>query len=77
MTLTVCYVCDQALWFSKLFADDLNDVDIFHFVVSAYIVNLTNTSFVDDQVDGAAVILNIQPVTNILTFSINRKRFVI
>ena len=47
MTLTVCYVCDQALWFSKLFADDLNDVDIFHFVVSAYIVNLTNTSFVD------------------------------
>ena len=77
MTLAVCYVCDQALWFSKFFADDLNDVDVFHFVVSAYIVNLTNTSFVDDQVDSAAVILNIQPVTNILTFSINRKWLVI
>ena len=77
MSFTVCYVSDQAFRFAKLLADDLDNVDVFHLVVSAYVVNLTDTALVDDQVDGTAVVLNIQPVADILTFSVNWKRFVI
>ena len=77
MAFTVCYVCDQAFRFAKFLADDLNDIDICHFVMSAYIVNFADTSFVDDQVDSAAVIFYIEPVTDVFTLSIYRKWFVI
>ena len=76
MSLTVTYMCDQALRFSKLLANDLNDLNILFFVVSAYIVDFSNSSVVDDQIDCLAVVLYIQPVTNIQTFSVYRKRLI-
>ena len=45
--------------------------------MAADIVYLTNTSLVDDQVDGLAVILHIQPVADIFTGTIDRKRLII
>ena len=77
MTFTVCHIGDQTFRFAKLFTDDLNDINVCHFVVATYIVNFAYTSFVDDQVDRAAVILYIQPVTYIFTLSVNRKWLVI
>ena len=77
MTFTVCYICDQAFRFSEGFADNLNDIDIFHFVVSAYIVDFANTSFVDDKVDCFTMVFYIEPVTHVKTFAVNRKRFVV
>ena len=77
MAFTVCYMCDQAFRFAKLLADQFYDIDVFHLVMSAYIVNLAYTSFVDDQVDGTAVILNIEPVADIFTLSVNREWFVV
>ena len=41
------------------------------------VVNFADTSFVDDQVDSAAVIFYIEPVTDVFTLSIYRKWFVI
>ena len=76
MSLTVTYMCDQALRFAKLFADNLNDLNILFLVVSAYIVDFSNSSVMDDQIDCLAVVLYIQPVTNIQTFSVNWKRLV-
>ena len=77
MAFTVCNVCDQAFRFAKFFADDLNDINVCHFIVSADVVNFSNTSFVDDQVDCAAMIFYIEPVTNVFACSVYRKWFVI
>ena len=73
MAFTVCHVCDQAFRFAKLLADQFYNVDVFHFVMAAYIVDFSYPSLVDDQVDGTAMILYIQPVTDIFSFSIYRK----
>ena len=45
--------------------------------MSADIVDLAYTAIVDDQVDRLAVILYIQPVTDIFALSVYRKRLVI
>ena len=73
VSLAVGYISNQAFRFAKLLADDLNDVDVLHLVVSTNVVNLTNASLVDNQIDCTAVILNIQPVTNILSIAIYRE----
>ena len=77
MTFTVCHICDQTFRFAKLFTDDLNDINVCHFVVTTYIINFAYTSFVDDQVDCAAMIFYIEPVTNVFACSVYRKWFVI
>ena len=51
MSLTVCNVSDQAFRFSKLFTDDLNDLDVRLFVVSTYVVYFSDSSVMDDQID--------------------------
>ena len=46
-------------------------------VYKRQVVNFSNTSFVDDQVDCAAMIFYIEPVTNVFACSVYRKWFVI
>ena len=41
------------------------------------VVNLADTSLVDDQIDRLAVILDVQPVTNVFAGTVYRKRLVI
>ena len=53
---------------------NLDEIDILPFVEAADIVGLSVLAFVENQVDGAGVILDIEPVTYILAFSIDRKR---
>ena len=45
--------------------------------MSTNVVYFTNTSLVDDKVDSLAVILNIEPVTNVKTFAINWKWLIV
>lgn len=52
----------------------LDEVDILPFVEASDVVGLCGTTLVEDEIDGAGVILNIEPVTYILAFSIDRKR---
>ena len=77
MSLPVCYVGDQAFRFAEFAADEFYDIDVAHFIVSADVVDFADTSFVDDQIDRAAVILNVQPVAHVFSFSVDRKRFVV
>ena len=77
MAFAVGHVGDQAFRFAKLLADDLYDIDVLHLVVSADVVDFADTTLVDDQVNGTAVIFDVQPVTYIFTLTIYRKRFVI
>ena len=65
VALAVSNVSDQAFRLAQLLTDELDDIDILHLVVAADVVNLTDTALVDDQVDGLAVILYIQPVADI------------
>ena len=41
------------------FTDNLYDVNILHFIMSADIVHFSDTSFMNNKVDGTAMILNI------------------
>ena len=65
MTLTVANMGDQALRLAQFLTDDFHDLDVLLFIMTANIVNFTNTTLVDNQINGLAVVFDIQPVTNI------------
>ena len=54
----------KAFWLAKLLTDDLHYIYILLLVVSAYIVDLSHSSLVDDKVYRLTVILHIEPVTD-------------
>ena len=51
VTLTITNMCDQALRLAQFFADDLHDLDILLLVMAADIIDFTNATLVDNQVD--------------------------
>ena len=71
MTLAVGDKGDQALGLAELLADQLNDVDVRHLVVTADIIDLADPALADDQVDRLAVILDIEPVAHILALAVD------
>ena len=75
--LPVRDIGDQTLRLSQRPADDFYDVDIFHLVMAADVVDLSHPAFVNDQVDGFAVVLHIQPVADILSGAVDRERSVV
>lgn len=52
---------------------NLDEVDVLPFIEASDVVGLGGATLVEDEVDGAGVILDIEPVTYILAFSIDRK----
>ena len=76
MTLTVANMGNQTLRLTQLFADDLYNLDVLLLVVTADIVDLANTTLVDNQVDSLAVVFHIQPVADIQALTVNRQRLV-
>ena len=77
MALAVCHVSDQALRLSEFLADELDDINVAHFIVSTDIVDFTDTSSAEDQIDRFAVILYIQPVSHIEAFSVYGERLIV
>ena len=75
VSLSVSNKCDKAFRLAECLAYHLDDIDISHLIVSAYIIDFTNRSLVDYQVDRPAVILYIKPVADILAFAIDGERF--
>lgn len=51
----------------------LDQIDVLPFVEASDVVGLGGATLVEDEVNGAGVILDIEPVTYILAFSIDRK----
>ena len=64
---------NQALRLAQFLADDLHDLNILLFVMATDIVNFTNATIVNNQINSLAVIFNIQPVTDIQTLAVNRQ----
>ena len=54
--------------------DHLDDVDVFPFVETADVVGLGDYSLMENEVNGTCMVLNEQPVANILTLAIDGKR---
>ena len=76
VALTVSDIGNQTLWLAQFLADQLDNVDVLHFIVTAYIVDFADLAVVDDEVNCLAVILYIQPVTHIFALAVNRQRLV-
>ena len=82
MSKTVCDVGDQAEAVAFRIAkqsvysgdDDLDEVYVCPFVESSDVVGLSDLSFVEDEVDGACMVFNIEPVAHVLTFTVYGKR---
>ena len=76
VSLPVRHMSDQALRFAERLADQTDDINVAHLIVSADVVNLSYPSLPDDQVDRLAVIFHVQPVADIEPLSVDRKRLV-
>ena len=50
MTLTIANVSDQALRLAQFLADNLHDFNVLLLVVTADVVDFTNTTLVDNQI---------------------------
>ena len=57
--------------------DGLDDEDVGALVVAAHIVDLADLAAVADHIDGLAVILNVQPVTDLHTVTVDRQLLVV
>ncbi len=83
MAETVSDVCDERIrvsgWISKESVDGADDhfdeINIFPFVESSDIVGFSNFAIVENCVDSPGVVLDVEPVSYIFTFSVDGKRF--
>lgn len=76
VALAVSDVLDEVFGLAELLEDGLDDVDVGTLIVAADIVDLADATLLQDQVDGMAVILNVEPVANILAVTIDRQLLV-
>ena len=77
VALPIRHMDDQALGLAQLLADQLHDVDVAHLVVAAHVVHLADPALMDDQVDGPAVILHIQPVPDVEALAVHGQGLVV
>ena len=85
MAGTVCYVGNQLFTFpcrSAQFtvhdgAQSFHQINVFPFVVAAYVVGFAVSPPVKYRINGKGMVLNIQPVSNIFPFSIHRQWLVV
>ena len=52
---------------------DFDNVNIFPFVKATYIVSLSHLALMENHINCTGMILNIKPVTHVLTLAINRQ----
>ena len=52
----------------------LDDVDVLPFIETAYVIGVGNLALVEYQVDGARVILNVEPIAHVLSFAVDGQR---
>jgi len=85
VALTVSDVCDEVHVLALLAAeqtvngldDNLDYVDVLPFVEAADVVCVGRLAFVEDEVDGAGVVFNIEPVTHVLALAVDWQRLLV
>ena len=73
----VRYVGNQVFALPQRMDDQLDDINVLHFIVATDVVDLANASLMDDQIDSFTMILHIQPISDIPSFTVDRQRFVV
>ena len=54
--------------------DDPDEVDVFPLVEATYVVGLGCGAFVEDEVDGAGMVFDVEPVAYVLSFAVDGER---
>lgn len=76
MAFTVRNMMDEAFRFAQFFANQFDDVDIPHFIMAADVIDFADTALLEDEVDGSAMVFDIEPVADIEAVPIDRQRLV-
>ena len=76
VALAVFDVLDQGVRLIEVITDQFYDVDIGHLIVAADVIDLAVFGVSDDQVDCLAVVFNVEPVTDIFSFTVDRERLI-
>ena len=69
-------VLDEVFGLAELLEDGLDDVDVGALIVAADVVDLADAALLQDQVDGMAVVLDIEPVADVLAVAVDRQLLV-
>ncbi|MNN28749.1 hypothetical protein D3C81_1423280 [compost metagenome] len=74
MTGTVLDIRNQRFRLAQLLQNRLDDMHIRTLVVAADVVHFSQDTFMDDQINRAAMVLDVEPVPNIHPVTVHRKR---
>ena len=76
VALAVGDVLDEVFGLAELLEDGLDDVDVGALIVAADVVDLADAALLQDQVDGMAVVLDVEPVADVLAVAVDRQLLV-
>ena len=76
VALAVSDVLDEVFGVAELLEDGLDDVDVGALIVAADVVDLADAALLQDQVDGMAVVLDVEPVADVLAVAVDRQLLV-
>lgn len=76
VALAVGDVLDEVFGLAELLEDGLDNVDVGALIVAADVVDLADAALLQDQVDGMAVILDVEPVADVLAVTVDRQLLV-
>ena len=65
------YGCKKAFVLADSFNDGFNNVNVRFFIVTADVVDLADPTVFEDHINRLAVIVNIEPVTDIKSLAVN------
>ena len=77
MPLAVSHVFDQRFRLVQFFQNDSDDLNVGFFVMTAKVVDFADSSLFEHGEDPAAMILDVQPIADVESLSVNRKFFVV
>ena len=77
MTGSVLDMGDKGLWFAHDSQNRFDNIYIALLIVTADIVDLAYPAVMNNEIDSAAVILNIEPVADIESLAVDRQTLVV
>ena len=76
VTFSILYESDERFGLIEFFQDELNDVNVCHFVVATNVVNFADFAIMNNKIDSLTVIFDVKPVANVLAVAVDRKGFI-
>ena len=77
VAFAVRHVRNEAFRLMKLLANELYNVDIAHFVVTADVVDFPSSPLPDDEVDSLAMVFYVEPIAHVQTIAIDGQGLIV